>query len=42
MRRSGANITIGDFWGIEKIKPEFDDDKGSGLILNYCGLKILK
>ena len=33
--RSGANITMGDFWGIEKIKPEFDDDKGSGLILNY-------
>ena len=40
--RSGADITMGDFWGIEKIKPEFDDDKGCGLILNYLkkGLDI--
>lgn len=31
--RSGADITIGDFWGIEKYIPEFDDDKGCGLCL---------
>lgn len=40
--RSGADITMGDFWGIEKILPEYDDDKGCGLILNYSnnGLDI--
>jgi hypothetical protein len=26
---------MGDFWGIEKIKPELDDDKGCGLVLDY-------
>ena len=31
--KSGADITLGDFWGIEKHYPEFDDDKGCGLIL---------
>ena len=25
---SGADLTLGDFWGIEKTHPEFDDDKG--------------
>ena len=28
-----ADITIGDFWGIEKIIPEIDDDKGISLVL---------
>jgi len=28
-----SDITIGDFWGIEKHKPEFDDDKGVSVIL---------
>lgn len=28
-----SDITIGDFWGIEKIKPEFDDGKGISLVL---------
>lgn len=31
--RSGSDVTIGDFWGIEKLKPEFDDDKGCSLVL---------
>lgn len=32
---SGADLTIGDFWGIEKIHPEIDDDKGiSALMVN--------
>lgn len=28
-----TDITIGDFWGIEKYHPEFDDNKGVSLIL---------
>ncbi|MBU3159860.1 Coenzyme F420 hydrogenase/dehydrogenase, beta subunit C-terminal domain [Clostridium frigoris] len=28
-----SDITIGDFWGIENIVPELDDDKGTSLIL---------
>lgn len=28
-----ADLTLGDFWGIEKIKPEMDDDKGVSLVL---------
>ena len=31
--KSGADITIGDFWGIENIRPEIDDDKGLSLVL---------
>ena len=34
--KSGADVTIGDFWGIENVLPEFDDDKGCGLILDYA------
>ena len=30
--KSGADITIGDFWGIENIQPTFDDDKGTSLV----------
>lgn len=28
-----GDITLGDFWGIEKKYPEFDDDKGVSLVL---------
>lgn len=28
-----SDITIGDFWGIEKVNPEFDDNKGVSLVL---------
>ena len=32
---SGADITLGDFWGIQEIMPDFDDDKGvNAVILN--------
>lgn len=42
--KSGADITIGDFWGIESVLPELDDDKGTNLILanNQKGLASLK
>lgn len=26
-------MTIADFWGINQVAPEFDDDKGVGLVL---------
>ena len=28
-----SDLTIADFWGINLIAPEFDDDKGVGLVL---------
>lgn len=31
--RSGSDLTIADFWGIEKVLPEFDDDRGASLVL---------
>ena len=30
---SGSDITLGDFWGIEKAAPEMDDGKGTSLVL---------
>lgn len=31
--RSKSDITIADFWGIQKSHPEMDDDKGVGLVI---------
>lgn len=31
--KSGADITMGDFWGIDNHLPEFDDDKGVSIVL---------
>lgn len=31
--KSGSDITIADYWGINNIHPEMDDDKGTGLVL---------
>ena len=31
--KSQSDITIADYWGIENIHPEFDDDKGCNLVL---------
>lgn len=31
--KSGSDITIGDFWGLRKYYPDFDDDKGASAIL---------
>lgn len=30
--KSGSDITIADYWGIQHVLPEFDDDKGVGLV----------
>lgn len=30
--RSGADITVGDYWWINEIHPEFDDDKGCSVV----------
>lgn len=31
--KSGSDIVLGDFWGIEKHYPQIDDDKGISLVL---------
>lgn len=31
--RSGSDITLGDFWGIENIDSQIDDDKGLSLVM---------
>lgn len=31
--RSGSDITLGDFWGIENVMPDFDDDRGTSLVM---------
>lgn len=33
--KSCSDITLGDFWGIENILPELDDDKGCSVALLY-------
>ena len=30
-----SDLTLGDFWGIENVFPEFDDDKGCSVLLIY-------
>lgn len=38
--RSGSDITIADFWGIQNVLPEFEDNKGvSLLIINNKNVK---
>lgn len=31
--KCGSDITIADFWGIQSVAPEMNDDKGTGLVL---------
>ena len=31
--RSGSDLTLGDFWGIDRISPALDDDRGCTLLL---------
>ena len=31
--KSGSDITLGDYWGIERFAANFDDDKGCSLVL---------
>ncbi len=33
--KSCSDITLGDFWGIENVCPELDDDKGCSVVLLY-------
>ena len=42
-KRSLADITIADYWGIDKQFPEFDDDKGVTLVLvnSEAGAELL-
>ncbi len=35
--RSGSDITIADFWGIQNVLPEFDDDKGVNAVMINSG-----
>lgn len=32
-KHSGSDITLGDFWGIQTVMPEMDDDKGTSLVI---------
>ncbi|MCD7950500.1 MAG: Coenzyme F420 hydrogenase/dehydrogenase, beta subunit C-terminal domain [Erysipelotrichaceae bacterium] len=40
--RRNSDLTIGDFWGIEKIYPEFDDGMGCSVVITHSakGLSI--
>ena len=42
--RSHSDITLGDFWGIQTIAPEMDDDKGTNIVLvnTLKGMNVLK
>jgi len=31
--KSGSDITISDYWGIDRLYPDFDDDKGASMVL---------
>lgn len=31
--KSGADLTIADYWGIQNVRPEADDDRGTSLVL---------
>lgn len=33
--RSGSDMTIADFWGIDRLNPQMDDDGGTSLVLVY-------
>ena len=35
-----SDITLADFWGVNRIKPAIDDDKGCGLILIHSKEKL--
>lgn len=33
--KSGSNYTLGDYWGIQNVNADFDDDRGISLLLEY-------
>lgn len=35
--KSGSDITLGDFWGIDSLMPEIDDDKGVSVVIVNTG-----
>jgi hypothetical protein len=35
--KSRADILIGDFWGVESLRPKFFDDRGCSLLIGYSG-----
>lgn len=39
-----ADLTLADFWGVESVMPELDDNKGTSLVLAHSekGLKLLE
>lgn len=37
--KSGSDITIGDFWGVQHVMPEIDDDKGVSVVMVNDGDK---
>ena len=41
--RSGSDITLGDFWGVDRQMPDYDDDKGVCLLFvnTHRGAAIL-
>lgn len=41
---SGSDVTIGDFWGIESVMPEIDDDRGTSVVMVHTSraLQILE
>lgn len=38
--RSGADYTLADYWGIERFYPDFFDDRGVSLVLQYSNEKM--
>ena len=38
--KSGADVTIADFWGIDVVNPQINDDKGISAVLNYTDKTI--
>ena len=41
--KSGSDLTLGDFWGLQSVMPELDDDKGMTALLvnNTHGQKFV-
>lgn len=35
--KSGSDYTIADYWGIDKLHPEFFDDNGVSMLMSYSG-----
>ena len=42
--RCGSDITLGDFWGIGRVSPELDDDRGVSMVLPHTpkGLEAVR